>query len=197
MNADLARLSEPLYSRRVAATSRSRRARSGPRITGQIALILVLGSGAIAAAGACADDLESTPPEADGGGETGSVSSDDCPGAIPTNGAVCLLPEGTTCDFGQCGTRLARCTRGAWQVGGNPDASPPCPTDPPSADGGCPACWPSNLACTYGSTNCSAEDASINTAIATCPSGTWVLDIRPCRDGGGPDVQGDGEPDAD
>jgi hypothetical protein len=181
----------------VALTPRTSGGRYAPRISAQIALVLALGCALMAAAGACADDSTATPEVEDGGGEGGSVSRDDCPAAAPVNGSVCLLPEGTTCDFGLCGTRLARCSQGVWQLGANAAPRPPCPADPPSTDIPCPACWPVAVSCTYGSTDCRAEDASLNTAIASCPNGTWVIDIRPCRDGGGPDVQGDGEPDAD
>jgi hypothetical protein len=146
---------------------------------------------------ACSAEIDVAPVAPDAAGDEGSVSPDDCPTAVPVTGASCALPDGTTCDFGQCGTRLARCTRGVWQVGANAPPSPPCPADPPSADVGCPACWPAAVVCTYGSTSCAAPDASLNTAVASCPAGTWVIDIRPCRDGGGPDVQGDAGPDAD
>jgi hypothetical protein len=163
----------------------------------QLALLLVIGSASAALAGACGDGATSVTPTEDGGEESGSVQRADCPTAEPTNGSLCLLPEGTTCDFGQCGTRLAQCFRGAWRLAGNAPPSPPCPADPPTENVKCPACWPKMVSCTYGSTNCSAPDASTNTAIASCPNGTWLLDIRPCRDGGGADVQRDGEPDAD
>ena len=175
----------------------SPRSRPLLRTLAQLALALVLGVGLATAAGACGDDATVIPPEADSSDEASSVSRDDCPTTAPVNGSVCLLPEGTTCDFGLCGTRLARCTQGAWQTGSNARPSPPCPEDPPSADIACPACWPVSVSCTYGSTNCAAKDASLNTATASCPSGKWILDIRPCRDGGGPDVQGDGGPEAD
>jgi len=193
IEADLALLREALYSGRV--TSR------GPhlaRIAG-LAAALVLLSSAAALAGACGDGSASTPPPPDGGDDGGQVATSDCPTIEPRNGAECLLPQGTTCDFGQCGTRLAECTRGAWRVGSNTPPRPPCPVLPPNPDTPCPACWPAEISCTYGSSDCSLADASPNTAIASCPkgaSGNWVFDIRPCRDGGGPDVQGDA-PDAD
>jgi hypothetical protein len=53
------------------------------------------------------------------------------------------------------------------------------------------------MSCRYGSADCSAEDASVNTGIAFCRDEKWVFDVRPCRDGGGPDVQGDAEAGAD
>lgn len=153
--------------------------------------------GAATLAGACGDSSASVNPGSDGGDEGGSVQRAECPTAEPADHSLCLLPEGTTCNFGQCGTILARCTQGAWIMGGNAKPRPLCPADPPNPDLQCPACWPAGGICTYGSTDCSAADASVNTAVASCPQGTWVLDIRPCRDGGGPDVQGDAEADAD
>jgi hypothetical protein len=152
--------------------------------------------GAASLAGACGDGSTSATPGPDSGEETGSVQRAECPAVEPPDRSLCLLPQGTTCNFGQCGTRLARCMQGAWILGGNAAPSPPCPDVPPNTEP-CPACWPATLSCTYGSSDCSAADASVNTAIASCPHGTWVLDIRPCRDGGGPDVQGDAEAGAD
>lgn len=182
--------------------SRSDRALEAPRARQLRAAFLAAIVGTVAALAAsleaaCGDSATSVTNAADGGEESGSVQRPDCPTAEPPNGSLCQLPEGTTCDFGQCGTRLGRCKRGAWIFGGNGPPSPPCPVDPPNTDLPCPPCWPAAVSCTYGSTNCSAADASVNTAIASCPRGTWVLDIRACRDGGGPDVQGDGGPDAD
>jgi hypothetical protein len=192
-------LREPLYSRRV-TRPKAPHSRALPRLaalTAQIAASLALGSALAAVVAACADDSESSPQAAEGGGEDGSQAVAECPPTAPAPGATCLLPEGTTCDFGLCGTRLARCTSGQWRLGTNAPPSPPCPADPPNPDIACPACWPAEITCTYGSASCSDEDASINTAVASCPNGTWLLDIRPCRDGGEPDVQGDGGPDAD
>lgn len=160
--------------------------------------MLVLGTGAVGLVGACDGDATDTPGGDDGGAETGSVDPGACPEEAPAPNSLCILPEGTTCDFGRCGTLLARCTLGVWRFGGNPPPQPPCPDPPPNEGVACPACWPVTLSCIYGSTDCSAEDASVNTTIATCPEGrTWVVETRPCRDGGGPDVQGDAEPDAD
>ena len=159
-------------------------------------MALVVGSGAATLASACGSDASTLTPTQDGGGGDGALPRSDCPKAEPADGTLCLLPEGTTCDFGLCGTRLARCSQGAWRVGGNAAPSPACPKDPPN-NTPCPACWPRAISCPYGSTDCSAADASVNAAIASCPNGTWILEVRPCRDGGGPDVQGDGGPDAD
>ncbi len=153
--------------------------------------------GSATLAGACGDSSASVSPGADGGEESGSVQKAECPTAEPDDGSLCLLPEGTTCNFGLCGTRLATCRQGAWILGGNAAPRPVCPADPPAVDLQCPPCWRASDSCTYGSSDCSSADASVNTAIASCPHGTWVLDIRPCRDGGGPDVQGDAGADAD
>jgi hypothetical protein len=182
--------------------SRSGRSIEAPRARQLRAAFLAAIVGTVAALAvsleaACGDSSASVTTGTDGGEESGSVQRADCPTGEPPNGSPCQLPEGTTCDFGQCGTRLASCTQGAWIFGGNGPPRPPCPVDPPNTDLPCPACWPAAVSCTYGSTSCSAADASVNTAIASCPHGTWVLDIRPCRDGGGPDVQGDAGADAD
>lgn len=199
-HACLALLSEALYSRYVVAP---RRRHAVPRIAALLAFGCLAGAlagvtGALVSA--CADDSEVTAVATEGGEGGGPVSTVDCPMAEPPGGSECPLPEGTTCDFGRCGTRLARCTQGRWMVGANVPPSPPCPEAPPNPAVSCPACWPAAISCTYGSSDCSAADASVNTAIASCPNGTWVVDIRPCRDGGGreggPDVQGDGGPDA-
>ncbi|WP_146648154.1 hypothetical protein [Labilithrix luteola] len=136
-----------------------------------------------------------------GDGDSGTERA-GCPQDPPVEGTVCLVPEGTACDFGGCGSKLVRCTRGVWRYGKNPTPSPVCPPAPP--EGACPPCWPEFATCTYGSVDCDAPDASVNTAVASCVGGLWDLVIRPCRDGGddsgdggGPDVQGDGGPDAD
>jgi hypothetical protein len=163
-------------------------------------LAAVVGSvaaGSAALAGACGDSSTAVMAETDGGEESGSGENAECPTVEPADRSQCLLPEGTTCNFGQCGTKLAQCSRGAWISAGNATPNPPCPANPPTPDVACPACWQPGISCTYGSSDCSTADASVNTAIASCPQGTWVLDIRPCRDGGGPDVQGDAEAGAD
>lgn len=171
------------------------RTRFGP--LAQLAAALVLGSASAAVAGACVDTSLTVADAPDSGDGNSSLQRADCPKKEPQNGSLCLLPEGTTCDFGLCGTRLARCTRGAWSAGANAPPSPACPKDPPNKDVPCPDCWPPLVSCTYGSKDCSLTDASINTTITSCPNGKWVVDIRPCRDGGEPDVQRDGGPDAD
>lgn len=160
-------------------------------------MLAVVAAGSATLAGACGDGSAGVTAGPDSGEESGSVQRAECPTVEPDDKSQCLLPEGTTCNFGQCGTRLAQCTRGAWIFGSNAKPRPPCPVAPPTPDVACPACWPVTTSCTYGSSDCSQADASVNTAIASCPHGTWVLDIRPCRDGGGPDVQGDAEAGAD
>jgi len=47
----------------------------------------------------------------------------------------------------------------------------------------------------YGSADCSAADASVNTAVASCADGKWAIDIQPCRTA--LDIQGDAEQSAD
>jgi hypothetical protein len=159
----------------------------------QVALVLVFSS---ALASACTDDPNLDTDAPDGGVDSGGVDRAQCPTASPQPGELCLLPEGTTCAFGLCGA-LARCTRSAWTYGENPPPRPPCPDTPPDPETSCPPCWPEKATCTYGSLDCTAPDASDNTAVASCEEGTWSIAFAPCRDGGGPDVQGDAGPDAD
>jgi hypothetical protein len=161
-------------------------------------LALALASGL----GAC-DPTDGDGPSADAGLEDDATPVDvaSCPKAEPANGSSCDLPEGTTCDFGSCGTRLARCARGLWVVAGNPEPSPPCPEAPPTADASCPPCWPDGKVCTYYAAACLDPDASgpLNVATASCPSGSWQLDLAACDppEGGGADVQGDSGPAGD
>jgi hypothetical protein len=175
----------------------SARARSRVRVLGSLAAALLVVAAAVALGGACTTMSVDVSTEAGSGDDSAALDRASCPKAAPTGGALCLLPEGTTCDFGGCGITIARCSQGAWRYASNTPPTPPCPEAPPNPDVACPACWPAAVTCPYGSTNCSAADASANTAVASCPHGTWVLDIRPCRDGGGSDVQGDGGLDAD
>lgn len=166
-------------------------ATSRARPLAQIAGVLLSAAAAVAIASACGtDNADPSAPE-EAGAESGAVLDGGCPVTRPANGAICLLPEGTTCDFGLCGTRLARCSAGQWQVASNLPPRPPCPKDPPNIDTSCPACWSADVTCSYGSDDCSLPDASDNTTLATCPAGAWVVEFRPCRDAG-PDVQGDG-----
>lgn len=146
---------------------------------------------------ACTDDASSEPAVPDADGLVSSLGESVCPDAAPAPGEGCVLPEGTTCAFGACGSPIASCVVGAWRYGGNPAARPPCPKDFPASDSPCPACWPSGASCTYGSSDCSQPDASTNTTIASCPGGRWFLATFPCSTDAGADVQGDAEPDAD
>jgi len=125
-----------------------------------------------------------------------SVTQGICPDIAPVTGEICLLPEGTVCPFGACGTPIAQCTRGAWQFGENPPG-PPCADSPPASGSACPPCWPATQTCPYGSDDCSKADASVNRTIASCPSGVWTLQFFPCagsRDAG-TDVQDDARSD--
>jgi hypothetical protein len=157
----------------------------------------VVVAASVALGGACTTTSVDVSTEAGSGEDGAALDLATCPKTAPAGGSLCLLPEGTTCDFGSCGITIARCSQGAWRFASNAPPSPSCPEAPPNPDVACPACWPAAITCPYGSADCSAADASANTAVASCPHGTWVLDIRPCRDGGGADVQGDGGPDAD
>lgn len=152
---------------------------------------------AAAVAAACGDSSPLVPDQDGGAVDEAGVDPAMCPEVAPVEGARCLLPEGTTCAFGACGVGIARCTRGVWRYGDNQLPRPECPATPPERDTACPACWPPETTCRYGSEDCTAPDASLNTAVAGCLDGGWTVEIRPCRDGGGPDVQGDGGLDAD
>ena len=165
----------------------------------QIAAALLACAAAAAVVSACADDATTDAPPSDGGLDDRAVATAICPARAPESGSRCVLPEGTTCDFGQCGKLLARCTTGFWRFGANADARPPCPAQPPEIASQCPECWPVETTCIYGSQDCSAEDASVNTSIASCVDRRWALEVRACRDAGdaGADVQGDAEADAD
>lgn len=156
----------------------------------------MIGAAAAAIASACGADASTLAGNPEGGAEDGPALDGGCPTERPTTGSPCLLPEGTTCDFGLCATRLAQCSRGSWVVASNDPPRPPCPEIAPNMGTPCPACWSTDVACSYGSTDCSLPDASDNTTLAACPDGGWVVEFRPCRDAG-PDVQGDGGPDAD
>jgi hypothetical protein len=156
---------------------------------------------------ACTDEVPAEKPRSDAGGTPATLGDSVCPNLAPTPGERCLLPEGTTCAFGACGSSIAQCTLGAWRYSGNPDsgnlASQPCPKDFPASESACPPCWPSGLECTYGSSDCSAADASANRTVASCVADPgeplrWSLRSFPCgiMDAGA-DVQGDAAPDAD
>ena len=152
---------------------------------------------------ACGDDPGTSPDDSDSGSPLGVLGDSVCPDAAPEAGEGCVLPEGTTCSFGVC-SPIARCSRGAWRYSGNPQPRPPCPKDFPASESACPPCWPTGLECTYGSSDCSAPDASANTTVASCVDGgadrplRWVLRSFPCGiTDAGADVQGDAAPDAD
>jgi hypothetical protein len=156
---------------------------------------------------ACNGDGAAPSTAPDSGSTTGAVGDGICPALAPSPGDPCLLPEGTTCAFGSCGTAIAQCLYGTWLYGGNVGPTPVCDPAPPTEGTACPPCWPPAVVCRYGSLDCSAADASANTTLATCPSGSWRLLYSPCADAGdaghdgsadaGTDVQRDAEPDAD
>ena len=152
--------------------------------------------GALVVWSACGSDSGFTLDAPDAAGVDGAGIVNGCPASPPTSGEACLVPEGTTCDFGQCGTRLTQCTSGRWVYSGNTPPKSTCPAIAPNAGVACPACWDPSLTCSYGSADCSKPDASDQSTVASCPDGGWVVDFSPCRDAG-PDVQGDGGADAD
>ena len=159
--------------------------------------------GFVTIAVACGDEESGVAAPPDAAEQPGSLGDSECPDVAPASGEACLLPAGTTCAFGPCGSPIARCLGGVWRYSGNPDAAapdsgPPCPKDFPASGSLCPACWPSGASCTYGSSDCSAPDASLNQTVASCPGGRWLLTTSPCGiTDAGADVQGDAEPDAD
>ena len=158
-------------------------------------LILVV-LAAFGAFAACGDDVATPPVEPDSGVDDSALATAICPNIAPTEAEKCTLPEGTTCDFGQCGTVLAQCTGGLWRFGSNRPPNAACPEQAPETEAGCPSCWPGDKVCIYGSTDCTLPDASINTSVAACTNGEWTLEVRACRDAG-PDVQGDAALDGD
>jgi hypothetical protein len=150
--------------------------------------------GALGSSANCAaEDVGSPVPK--GEGEDANPIVTVCPSVPPDDYAECNLPEGSSCLFELCPTRIAQCTRGRWRFGNNAPPLLVCPDAPPESESECPPCWPDSVTCPYGSLDCSAEDASINTAVASCVRGTWAVDIRPCRNGGGSNVQGDADGD--
>ncbi len=166
------------------------------KIAPRAAALGVTAAAVMALIGACTTATTTDTPSSDAGEGDSAVATAVCPAAAPDAGTRCTLPEGTTCDFGSCGTRLAQCTGGTWRFGKNPPPRPPCPSQPPDIEAPCPECWPAEVTCIYGSVDCSAADASVNTSVASCVNRKWTLDVRPCRDAGA-DVQGDSAPDAD
>jgi len=132
----------------------------------------------------------------DSGVDDSALATAICPTIAPADRSGCTLPEGTTCDFGQCGTVLAQCIGGLWRFGTNAPPRPQCPTLTPETESDCPECWPEDVTCLYGSQDCSLPDASLNTSVAACVKKKWTLEVRPCRDAG-PDVQGDAGLDGD
>ena len=183
-----------MYRRRFTA----RRKRALAACGSALALLAAIAAG-------CADDPIPTPAVMDSGPPPAVLGASVCPEAAPLDGGEsCVLPEGTTCSFGACGSAIATCTRGVWRYSGNPPPRPACPKDFPASLSACPPCWPTGVECTYGSTDCAAPDASPNTTVAACVSGgpgqpeRWALRTFVCgASDAGADVQGDAEPEAD
>lgn len=147
---------------------------------------------------ACDVSLVTAPTDGDGGTNGGMTDqATTCPTADPGDDAGCALPEGTTCSFGTCGTRIAVCSSSHWIFGSNQPPKPQCPKLAPSQGATCPDCWPANVSCPYAPESCEPNDGSVpNNTLASCESQVWNLAFLPCRDAGA-DVQGDAEPDAD
>lgn len=157
---------------------------------------------ALAAVAAACDVTAPDPmPYGDGGLDGAGLDAATCPAAEPLEGALCALPTGTTCAFGGCAARIARCDRGTWIFAGNAPPRPPCPTAPPAEDEPCPPCWPGGT-CTYVPESCSVAidvgegGALPQTAVASCQDGGWRLAFSPCADSGA-NVQRDADADAD
>lgn len=164
----------------------------------RLAVLVGIALAGLMMAVACSDDVNDESAGAADSGYTGNLEDSVCPAAAPGAGSSCLLPNGTTCAFGACGTVIARCVGGSWLYSGNGAGPPACPKDFPVAESDCPPCWSAQLSCTYGSTDCSAIDASPNTTVASCASGKWRLFTYPCGNlDAGADVQRDSAPDAD
>ena len=166
------------------------RSRSAPAVQA----LVFAACGALTAVASCADDGVDDRPTSDASVDEAGLDRAQCPEAGPAAESACALPEGTTCAFGACAT-IVICRAGFWRYASNPPPQLPCPEDPPG-DTPCPACWPKGATCPYGSRDCSAPDASVNTTIASCVDGKWSVEVKPCRDAG-PDVQGDAGEDAD
>jgi hypothetical protein len=166
----------------------------------RLALLLLALAAFTAIVGACGDGGLAPSAEADSGSAPAAVGEGICPRSAPAPSAACVLPEGTTCAFGACGTPIAQCIHGAWLYGGNPPPRPPCPDPaPPAPESACPPCWPADVTCRYGSEDCSSADASANRTVASCPNGVWLLEFSPCAAPPPParPASGDGGADAD
>lgn len=153
----------------------------------------------------CTDDSPKVAESSDSGAEAAVVAAGQCPSNAPVAGDGCAFPEGTTCSFGTCNAVIAECTKGVWRFGTNVGTAPSCPSDFPQTGAACPTCFPADLSCNYGSTDCSLPDASTNRSVASCPKGVWEIETFPCSDASsigapqdaGADVQGDAGPDVD
>lgn len=149
----------------------------------------------IVAVARCTD--EQTQPDAspDSGTTPGAVGQGVCPDAAPSAGESCVLPEGTTCAFGVCTSAIAQCSLGTWRLGGGPPARAACPVDFPVSGDNCPPCFSEDVACVYGSNDCSV---SANRSTAVCDSGAWEITTTACTImDAGADVQRDADADSD
>jgi hypothetical protein len=107
-------------------------------------------------------------------GATGVI----CPKTmIPKTGAVCTLPEGTTCTVGICADTLAQCSSGKWRVSATPALPFKCPSQVPQAGSECSVCFPRDRTCSYG---CEDAGASMMGIVASCIQGTWRAEANSC-----------------
>lgn len=147
---------------------------------------------------ACDVSLVTAPGDDTNATDGGTIDqATTCPSVDPGDGGACSLPEGTTCSFESCGSRIAQCRMGFWVFGSNPPPKPQCPELAPAQGGSCSQCWPEGVVCPYVPTSCEPNDGSVpNNTVASCLDASWTLSFLPCRDAGA-DVQGDAKTDAD
>lgn len=120
----------------------------------------------------CGSRIEGTP--SDGGTDGGSDTPSGCPATRPSTGAPCV---GTlSCSYNPCGTEVATCRDGAWDVmmGSCNPPPPKCPTAAP-VDGD--ACGPENT----GWGGCYYPDPCTKTGSisATCSGTRWSVTPKP------------------
>jgi hypothetical protein len=118
---------------------------------------------------------------------------------MPTMGAPCSGPDGTTCIYGDtCNPITFVCMGGAWKdetTGSSPGIV--CPPALPQTGDGCAQCMsaglpPNPYTCSYD-TSCSADGGA--SAVATCSGGRWLVAVS-CGDGGSADAMAEAGADA-
>ncbi|MBL8721931.1 MAG: hypothetical protein JNL79_38460 [Myxococcales bacterium] len=119
------------------------------------AALAVLGAG-------CGSRVESTPTD---GGVDGPGPG--CPGSLPTRGEACIGT--TTCSYNPCGTQVATCTAGRWELMEG-SCNPPPPSCPPELPAVGDPCGPANT----GFGGCSWADPCGTVRIAMyCDGRQW------------------------